>query len=415
MYAVSAIRSLEHRKALVLGSFASFGVVWGMFAAAVPAIKSATGASDGALGAALSCSGLAALPAMFGIGRLVDRFGRDAFLAAVLLFAATAPLPLFVHSVPMLVAALLAFGGCSGAFDVVINHTGVEYEVASGRRVLNKAHALFSSGLLAGSFGAGALRGAGVRPGWLFLGFSLVLVAAAGPARMLLPARTGAAPAADPLADGDTGTAAEGEPDSAPTPTRRSRLSSRVWALGCLGILALLVENGVQQWCAVLLEDVLHAGPLLAGLGPAVFAAAAVAGRSSGQRLVRLLGDERLLICSGLVAAPGAVLTGAAASAPFALAGIALVGLGISVASPTLYGLAGRSAAQRDRGRTVAAVSGVAYVGLLGGPGLVGQVAGATNLHVALALLAPVALVMAAGMAVVSRRSVGLRPVAETR
>src|SRR5258707_414239 len=82
-----AIVGLERRKSVVLASFASFGAVWGMYAAAVPAIKSATGATDGALGAALSCSGLAALPAMFSVGRLVDRLGRDCFLAAALLFA----------------------------------------------------------------------------------------------------------------------------------------------------------------------------------------------------------------------------------------------------------------------------------------------------------------------------------------
>lgn len=81
-------------QAVAVAGFASFGLVWGMYAAVMPAIKAATGASDGALGAALSCAGLAALPAMFSAGRLAGRFGRHAFAAAACLFALTAPLPL---------------------------------------------------------------------------------------------------------------------------------------------------------------------------------------------------------------------------------------------------------------------------------------------------------------------------------
>jgi MFS family permease len=371
----------------VLAAFAGFGLVWGMYAAAMPAIKAATGASDGALGAALSAAGLAALPAMFGIGRLADRYGRRAFLAAAVAFAATAPVPLFAHSVGALVAGLLVFGGCSGAFDVVINHTGVEYEVAAGRPVLNKAHAVFSSGLLTGSVGMGALDSAGARPGWVLTVASAVILGLAVVSWRRLPA--------DPL-------------HPAPKGGGRRRLPVRVWLLGGLGVLALLVESGVQQWSAVFLTDVLRAAPIVASLGPAVFAGAEALGRASGQRLIQRLGARRLLICAGLVVMPGTVLLGAAGTALLALAGVAIAGIGISAAAPTLYGLAGRAAASRDRGRTVAAVSGVAYIGLLGGPGLVGQVAEATSLRLALALLAPIALIMVIGIAVLTRRDPGM-------
>ena len=386
-------------QAAVLAAFACFGLVWGMYAAAMPAIKAATGASDGVLGAAVSAAGLAALPAMFGIGRLADRFGRNAFLAAAALFAATTPLPLFAGSVPTLAAGFLVFGGCSGAFDVVINHIAAEYEEAARRRVLNKAHAVFSTGLLAGSAGMGALRGAGVRPGWVLAATAGVMLVMAVPLWRLLPSRPPHVPVPG-SSRGDSG----GPGYRTGRPAAGRRLSARVWLLGGLGLLALLVESGVQQWSAVLLEDVLRAAPVIAGLGPAVFAAAEALGRLGSQRLISRLGDVRLLACSGLIAVPGTVLLGVAGSPAIALAGVAIAGIGISAAAPTLYGLAGRSADQRDRGRTIAAVSGVAYVGLLGGPGVVGQVAGVTSLHLALALLAPVALLMAAGIVVLASR-----------
>jgi MFS family permease len=381
-------------RAVVLVAFAAFGVVWGIYAASVPAIKAATGASDGSLGLALSCTGLTALPAMFWAGRLADRLGRHALPVAALALAVGAPAALFTHSVPALVGALLVFGICSGVYDVVINHAAVQFEGASGRRVLNQAHSVFSVGLLVASVGTGALRGAGVRPGWLLVGTGAVVLAGALPAwRALagLPAHAAAAATGDRAAD------------RAARRRGRSRLGPVIWALGGLGVLALLVESGVQQWSAVFLENTLHAAPAVAGLGPAVFAAAEAAGRASGHRLIERLGDLRLLACAGLIAAPGAILTGLAGGPLPALLAIALAGIGISVGAPTLYGLSGRSVPAADRGRAIATVSGVAYVGLLGGPGVVGEIAGASSLRLAIGLLAAAAIALTIGAVLLAR------------
>jgi MFS family permease len=375
-------------RTVVLVAFAAFGVVWGIYAASVPAIKAATGASDGSLGLALSCTGLTALPAMFWAGRLADRLGRHALPVAAAALAVGAPVALFTHSVPALVGALLVFGICSGVYDVVINHAAVQFEGASGRRVLNQAHSVFSVGLLVASVGTGALRGAGVRPGWLLVGTGAVVLAGALPAWRAMAGLPAHAPAAATASARRRG---------------RSRLGPVIWALGGLGVLALLVEAGVQQWSAVFLENTLHAAPAVAGLGPAVFAAAEAAGRASGQRLIERLGDLRLLACAGLIAAPGAILIGLAGGPLPALLAIALAGIGISVGAPTLYGLSGRSVPAADRGRAIATVSGVAYVGLLGGPGVVGEIAGASSLRLAIGLLAVAGIALTVGAVLLAR------------
>ncbi|MDN3359418.1 MFS transporter [Actinomadura sp. DC4] len=372
---------------VVLAAFAGFGVTWGMYAAAIPAIRAATGVSDGFLGAALSCVGLTALPAMLFAGRLIDRAGRPAFVAALALFAVTAPLPMVVTSGPALVLTLLVFGGCSGAFDVAINHAAVAAEAATGRRVLNRAHAVFSLGLLSGSLILGASRSAGLTPRWPLAALGLVLLAGAAPAWAGL-AGTHAAP--------EPGAAAGG---------RGVWTGGLVWVAGALGVLALLVESGLQQWSAVFLEDVLKTAPAISSLGPAVFAGAAAAGRMSGHFLGRTVGDVTLLVCAGLAAAPGAVLLATAGSPAVALAGLFLAGMGISVGSPTLYGFAGRRVPASMRGRMVAAVSGIAYVGLLGGPGLVGQLADLSGLRWAFGVLAVIALVLGAGSLTLRRWS----------
>jgi MFS family permease len=372
---------------VVLAAFAGFGVTWGMYAAAIPAIRAATGVSDGFLGAALSCVGLTALPAMLFAGRLIDRSGRAAFAAALALFAVTAPLPTLVTSGPALVVTLLVFGGCSGAFDVAINHAAVAAEATSGRRVLNRAHAVFSLGLLFGSLILGASRSGGFTPRWPLTVLGLVLLAAVVPARAGL-AGTHAAP--------DPGARASG---------RGVWTGALVWVAGTLGVLALLVESGLQQWSAVFLEDVLNTTPAMSSLGPAVFAGAAAAGRLSGHFLSRALSDVALLVGAGLVAAPGALLLATAASPAVALAGLFLAGVGISVGSPTLYGFAGRRVPASARGRMVAAVSGIAYVGLLGGPGLVGQLADLFTLRWAIGALAVLALLLGTGSLTLRRWS----------
>jgi MFS family permease len=372
---------------VVLAAFAGFGVTWGMYAAAIPAIRAATGVSDGFLGAALSCIGLTALPAMLFAGRLIDRVGRPAFVAALVLFAVTAPLPMVVSSGPALVVTLLVFGGCSGAFDVAINHAAVAAEATTGRRVLNRAHAVFSLGLLSGSLLLGASRSAGLTPRWPLAALALVLLAGAVPAWAGL---TG------------THTTHESEPAAG---GRGLWAGGLVWVAGTLGILALLVESGLQQWSAVFLEDVLKTAPATSSLGPAVFAGAAAAGRMSGHYLGRAVGDVGLLVCAGLIAAPGAVLLATAGSPAVALTGLCLAGIGISVGSPTLYGFAGRRVPASTRGRMVAAVSGIAYIGLLGGPGLVGQLADLFSLRWAFGTLAVIALVMGAGSLTLRRWS----------
>ena len=383
-----------HGVAFVLSAFAGFGLVWGIYAAALPSLRSATGASDAVLGTALTGIGLAALPAMLLIGRATDRFGGRTFLVVLCGFALTAPLPALAHSVPALVVTLLAFGGCSGGFDVSINHAAVRVEAETGRLVLNGAHAMFSFGLLVGSVLTGLARDAGVHPAVLLATTATVLLGGMVPAYRVLGGL------------GSPGMAAT----SRRAGMRRPVLTPFVVIAGIVGALALLVENGLQQWTAVFFEEILHTGPALAGLGPGVLAGSAVLGRLGGHVVSHRLTDVTVLAGSGLLAAPGAVLVATANSPTAALGGLLLSGVGISVATPTLYRVVGHRAAATDRGRVISAVSALAYVGLLGGPGLVGQIAGRSNLRVAMGALALAALAVAAAAPLLAHR-----PATDTR
>jgi len=69
-----------------------------------------------------------------------------------------------------------------------------------------------------------------------------------------------------------------------------------------------------------------------------------------------------------------------------AIAGFGCVGLGLANAIPVLYTAAGRTPGVHP-GTALAAVTTTGYVGLLGGPPLIGFVAEATSLTVGLALV----------------------------
>jgi MFS family permease len=363
------------RGSTVFLAFAAFGLLWGLYAAALPEVKTNTGATDGQLGLAFVCVGLAAAPAMFVLGRLLDRFGRPVAVASMCLFALVAPLPAFATSVPTLVVALLLLGFGSGAADVVINSLAATVEADTGQRVLNRAHALFSVGLLVGSVVTSVTRASGMSAAWPLVVFGVVTVLGTVALRSRVPVRI-------------VRTRDEAARDGAV----RRRIDPLVLGFGIVAALALLVESGVQQWSAVYLENEVGAPPGLSGLAPGVFAASMALGRLGGHWLSTRVADRVVLLVSGVVSGVGVLVVASAQHPVLALAGFAVAGAAISVAAPTIYGAAGRAAPAERRGAVIGVTASIAYLGLLLGPAVVGQVASVTDLRTAIGALAVVSL-----------------------
>jgi MFS transporter len=359
----------------VLGGFAAFGVFWGVWGAALPALQSHAGVDDGQLGVALLCIGAGALLSMRLAGTLVDRWGAAALPITMAAFGAAAALPGLATSAVGLSAMLLALGACSGAVDVAINAEGTRSETATGRPILSLAHGTFSACVVAGSLATGALRAAGA-------GAELVLGLVGG---VVVAVAIGLwwAPAAG---DGLIG------------PTRASlrHLPRILVVLGALCALAFFVENAWQSWGAVHLESDLDASPALASLAPALFAGAAAASRLGGHALVGRFDEIAIMRVGATAGAAGTLVAATAPVAALALVGIVIAGAGISICAPILFSLAGRSADDAVRGAAVSIVTTIAYLGFLIGPAVVGLLADATTLRAALAAAAGIALLLAA-------------------
>ncbi|CAN5225578.1 hypothetical protein BH20ACT22_BH20ACT22_06310 [soil metagenome] len=105
----------------LVAAFAAFGLFWGGFAAALPAIKEATGTTEGTLGLALFCIPFcipsAALPAMLLSGPWADRYGRRMLSPALAAFALVTIGPGLASSGLGLVPVFLALGITSGSLE----------------------------------------------------------------------------------------------------------------------------------------------------------------------------------------------------------------------------------------------------------------------------------------------------------
>jgi MFS family permease len=352
-----------------LSAFGAFGAFWGAWAVLLPQIKEQTGASVGALGLALLFIAAAALPSMLVTGLLLDRFGPRLLPVTAVFFGAAVLLPGFAQSVWQLGLALAVVGAASGALDVAINFGATSIEACGGAPIMQKAHASFSGGFLVASILAGLAREAGAEPYAILACTAAVTFAAAflnrDDARPAMPAeRRGL----------------------------RIKPTRPLILLGVLCGIAFVVESGIEHWSALFLETELDASPVLAGLGPGFFAAAMVLGRTLGHGLETRVGDIALLTGGALLSACGLALAASSTAIPVALTGFFLGGAGISVAAPVLFGAAGRGAAERDRGSSVATVTTISYFGFLGGPPLIGLVSGSLDLRAGIGLLAGIAV-----------------------
>ena len=333
----------------------------------IPQFKAALALSDGALGVALLCPVASALLSMQVAGRLASRYGSASLVrVAPVGVAATIALIGTSHSLLALIGGLLAFGICDGLTDVSMNAHAVAVERALGRPVLQRMHASFSAGTIAGALAGGIAIWAHVSPLRCLAG---VAVAAAA---IALIAGTRLLPAA---AD-RSGAAAAGTP---PGRVLRGGWSKFVIVLGLLGAGCLMAETAAENWGAVFLRQQRHAAPVLASAGYFVFAGMQLSGRLFGDRLHVKLGSVRLVRSGAAVAAVGLVVTLLPVTVPMSIIGIAVYSLGLSVLVPIVFGAVGHgSAAEHGSASVTGAVAKfttLSYSGSLLGPALIGWLA----------------------------------------
>ena len=356
--------------------FAVNGALYGAWATRVPWIKDRLDLSAGELGIALGAIALGAILAMPLAGAWAAHAGSlRATRVWALAFCCATPLLVLAPAYGWLVAGAALLGACAASLDVSMNAHGVLVEERLGRPVLSGMHAAFSGGGLAGAATGAAVAGAEIDAR------THLLVAAAIGLSLIAAAWRG-------LAGAGEGRAEAGH--------RFARPTGALWALGALAFCCLLAEGAAADWSAVYVDEDLAAGAGTAGLAYACFSACMLVGRLAGDRLAEAYGSVRLLRVGGAVAGTGLAVALMVSAPVAALLGFAALGLGLSVVVPVVFRSAAALPGQAGA-PALAAVSTVGYAGFLAGPPLVGALAEATSLPVALGLVAacaaaPVAL-----------------------
>jgi MFS family permease len=378
-------------------SFFLFALATGAMMSRLPDIQEHLGVTEGQLGLTMIGMSIGSLISLTFSAPLIDRIGpRATGFLTVLGPAILIMLVPFMPTAPAVFGILFLAGLLAGAFEINVNVEIDRWEVATGKRFMNRAHGFWSVG-----FFVTALLGATVRQTGLSAQLHLALVAA-----LIVAA----------------GTFMLWNLEPAPAPPRRPGEAGHAIAFPTLGLLplcliglvAFLVEGAGIDWSAIYMRDVFAVEPFVGGLGLTLFAFCMAAMRLSADPLVTRWGPRNVAMALLSLASLGALLVGVAPHPALALVGFAAMGLGCSA----IYPLAVSAAAQRtDRPAAVnvAALGQISFVVFFLAPPLLGFVAEFLHIRASYLVCLPLLLagLWAASFALGPRRVVpphGLPP-----
>lgn len=399
-----------YSRAALMALFFNAGMIYASWGVQVPFVKSRFDLDAAQLSMALLAVAIGSIVALTRVGDLLARVsGRRACAVAGWAIAITTASILLMPTYLTLCLALLAFGAANATMDVAINAEASALESAAGRPIMSSLHGMFSAGGIAGAALGGVLLAHGVSPleNLCLMACAALLISAI--ASRALSNRPHPAAAPSPEATDATAHPADaaGLPEAPATRSKRlQRVASRhLWALGGVALIALVAEGAMYDWSAVYMRDALSASPALSSAAYATFSTGMALGRFGGDAIRARTGDARLLLVSGLLAAVGMSAALGLHRPMAALAGFTFMGLGLANMIPVLFAAAGKVTGF-TASRGIARVAGMAYVGMMAGPVLVGMVTQLTNLSAGLAVVALGAALVGASGAWVLRRGI---------
>jgi len=344
-------RVLREARGAAFVAFGAQGYAFAALTSEVANIQSRLGIDDGTLSILLAVvpviAGVGSVAAGFLVGRrsssVVLRYAQIGVLVSILL-AGYAP------SFPVMLPVLALFGLTVGGVDATSNMQAVALQKRYGRSIILAFHGAWALGAFAGSAAASlTARFDGKAYSDLYLGSTILLVPvllAFGP-RLL-------------RGIGDETLTAEAK--TVKIPWKPMGAICAVIALAYLG------DSTVSSAGGVYMEKELMAHGWQYTAVYAVYSVPLMIGRFSGDKLTDRFGGVLIARAAAVCAVLGFVLVAIAPDAWAALAGFAVVGLGISVMAPLTFAAAGRLD-PHETGIAVARLNVFNYVGfLLGAP-----------------------------------------------
>jgi len=364
--------SAARRASLLI--FLVCGIGLSSWAPMVPFAKINLNLDDAALGLVLLSLGAGAILTMPFTGFLINKYGsRKVMLVAALTIALSLPLLLLTNSALELALALFIFGASIGSIDVAMNAHAVLVQERYGRHIMSSFHGMFSLGGLIGSIGLGFLIKMGLSPSIAAVSISVMLafIAITQYSRLF------------PHAEEKS---AESFSFSLPR--------GPVLVLGLMCFVFFLAEGSLLDWSAVFLQFNRNFEPSMAGLGYAVFSVAMAVMRLTGDKIVHKIGSSKVVLYGALVSSAGYLIAVLIPWPGAALIGFALVGLGAANVVPVFFTAAGNFP-NIPASVSLPAVTTLGYMGQLAGPAMIGFIAEAFSLPVALGFVGFLLLIVA--------------------
>ncbi len=353
--------------------FAGSGMLFGTWATSIPWVKSEFGLDEAQLGLLLLAPPAGVVVANLLAVPLLAHLGAARSTTLMLMAAAWAlVIPMWLPQIWQTAMALVCMGGCMAVLNVAMNTCATLQEQHTRQRILATCHGLWSAGAMVGSALAGMALGLRVTPP------AYACLLAVGICAMALA--TQGALRETPDYQAQLVSVQKGL-------SRKTAFPSGLWILILLSLCTNLTEGSMSDWAAVYMRRQLGAGDVLSALGFSVYACFMAAGRFMGDPLIARLGTGQALRAGGISAFVGMGTVIFAPNPYVALPGFALVGAGVSIGAPVLYGAAARMPGMAP-GAGLAIMNTFAMMAFLAGPALIGFIAKAANLRLAFGLVA---------------------------
>ena len=337
----------------------------------LPDIQQALGLDEAGLGLALLGQPAGAIVSFLFAAPLVERIGtRRVLLWTIPLMSAVMVSMALAPSLLLLFFAFMVYGSIFAISNIAINVEADRVEAARGKRLMNTCHGVWSAGLLLASLTGTFMRGVGVSPAMhfgLIVPIVVVGMLVVGLPMVSAPARAHSA---------------KGGGFRLALPTAMTLL-----LLGYAAASA-FAEGGLRNWSVIYMRDSFTAPAWVDTLTLPAFITAQSIGRLLGDRAVTRFGTVPLARGLAVTALLGLVLVVVAPNLYVALAGFALLGLGVCISFP-LSTSAAAGLGDRPASENVAALTMSQQILLLGAPALLGGIAEMFSIRVTFAVMIP--------------------------
>ena len=354
---------------LIMALFALQPMAFGAWLAMIPYIKESLGLSKSELALALLGLPIALLPTLQLASRIVARIGpRKTFAILLPIQTGVVLLPFLATGVTGLFLTLALVGAVVAFLEVAFNTYAGRLEKSAGLMIMSRCHGFWALGVMFGSLLATQLFGLGPM-------LAIFVIAATS---------GGAGVWAGLSLAGLVGE----EQAAAAQPQKLREMPKALFLISVFVLAVTLAEGAMSDWAAVYLAERWGGSAEDAGIAVSIFAGFLAAGRFAGDWLKRLLGARGVARLTVGLAVLGIACLTIPTGLAFTFLGFALVGVGVSIGFP--LGISAAAALDdTHEAQNIATMAMIAMSGFLFGPPLIGFVAEAISLRVALMGLFP--------------------------